>query len=488
MPWGWTARGRLPVTNGGSVGTPQETGKTQSWPAHEASYLKERLEQPRGKWLTNGLNDVEKHVYLQNVAQNHQEEADACLKRDFKLWLDGGHPKYNDPTRVYGNDGGDAQRYHLYDTANGDVGERMNNWVSTPWGTNQLTHLPGVRDFLRDEFKRSKEHEFKMNLLAEHGPQNLEDAWLYFKHWVAERPIDEALCAQYGDPANDPGDQKAFIGQPPAHHMRYSTDKTTTTPRAVAPPPVAAAAGAATAAAAAAAAPFVPPPVAAAAAGLGVAAAAMPPPPPPATAPPPVPMDVSPPPASANPPPGAPPAPAPPAHDPTQPCQIPPCPPNRKRGVQETFMFGFTEESESKREGSSRTGAVKREGDDALLGPKGGIALQESTRARPDPNQAALEAAERRRQERTAARRRRDPSRAPTMVYTGVLGYNTPGANAPLRQGPIYSGGTEQFTQAPGAPRGRAIPRAASGSDEVQPSGDDPQSRGVPRPRIYKGG
>ena len=31
-----------------------------------------------------------------------------------------------------------------------------------------------------------------MNLLAEHGPQNIEEAWMYFKHWVKGRPVSLA--------------------------------------------------------------------------------------------------------------------------------------------------------------------------------------------------------------------------------------------------------------------------------------------------------
>ena len=33
-----------------------------------------------------------------------------------------------------------------------------------------------------------------MNLLAEHGPQDLKSAWMYFKHWVKGRPVGPETC------------------------------------------------------------------------------------------------------------------------------------------------------------------------------------------------------------------------------------------------------------------------------------------------------
>ena len=29
--------------------------------------------------------------------------------------------------------------------------------------------------------------------MAEFGPQNLEDSWAYFKHWVKGRPLSDAV-------------------------------------------------------------------------------------------------------------------------------------------------------------------------------------------------------------------------------------------------------------------------------------------------------
>lgn len=211
----------MDVYQGGSRGSVEESKVTAAWPEYEADYLKRRLRTGLGKWDATNLNDAQQAVYLQEVAKHHETEADECLKRDFKLWLEGRHPTYNNPDREYE---GDAERRHVYRTSDGAnlVTRPMENWRSTPWGTDQLTHLPGVRQFLRDEFEEGEKQTLHMNLLAEHGPQTLEEAWMYFKHWVAERPLSEAQCDTAVDPGRGPiGDlgNKALFGSMP-HHMK----------------------------------------------------------------------------------------------------------------------------------------------------------------------------------------------------------------------------------------------------------------------------
>ena len=43
-----------------------------------------------------------------------------------------------------------------------------------------------------------------MNLLAHYGPQNLNEAWMYFKHWVKRRPVNTVCLHEPGsiDPDN----------------------------------------------------------------------------------------------------------------------------------------------------------------------------------------------------------------------------------------------------------------------------------------------
>ena len=68
------------------------------------------------------------------------------------------------------------------------IGDVMEGWRPTWWGRAQLTHLPGVREYLRGQQETADDESLQMNILAEHGPQNLDQAWMYFKHWVKGQP------------------------------------------------------------------------------------------------------------------------------------------------------------------------------------------------------------------------------------------------------------------------------------------------------------
>ena len=74
-------------------------------------------------------------------------------------------------------------------------------WRATRWGTKQLTNLDGVRDFLRAGKVAQDNAERDMNLLAERGPQDLNEAWMYFKHWVKRRPV--STCDEKGPPGSN---------------------------------------------------------------------------------------------------------------------------------------------------------------------------------------------------------------------------------------------------------------------------------------------
>jgi hypothetical protein len=73
-------------------------------------------------------------------------------------------------------------------------GKQVDNWVPTWWGPNQLTYLPGVREYLREQAIRADKNSLDLNVLAHLGPQNLEEAWAYFKHWVKGRPVGPEVC------------------------------------------------------------------------------------------------------------------------------------------------------------------------------------------------------------------------------------------------------------------------------------------------------
>ena len=208
MTWGWDARGALPVdaiatgtTGGGSVGAASDSA-TKAWPRYEAEYLKRALQSERYKYDTEGLDEQQKSIYLDRVTEQYKTEADECLKAEFEQWLQGMHA-CNDPEndQTYGNaEGKPVRRWVSRSQESTDVsghskvGQARVGWKHTPWGRATLTGLPGVRDYLRTQKERANEEDLKMQLLAEYGPQNIDQSWMYFKHWVKGRPLSDAVA------------------------------------------------------------------------------------------------------------------------------------------------------------------------------------------------------------------------------------------------------------------------------------------------------
>lgn len=220
--------------HGGNVGTPKEASVTHAWPSYEAEYLARRLNEGKGMYGTADLNSqVKQNVYLDKISGNYKKEADDCLKKEFKDWLQGTHEenelneaynRHGEQTNYnvllngeaevvpkaellnsinYQNDMNKPKRKYMYESdclKNPDgtyrtiPGSIMANWRPTWWGKKGLTHLPGVRGFLRSEYEEGAKSEFDMNMLAEHGPQDLQQAWMYFKHWVKGRELTDADC------------------------------------------------------------------------------------------------------------------------------------------------------------------------------------------------------------------------------------------------------------------------------------------------------
>lgn len=226
MPWNWDGRGRKSVEHGGSVGTVTETSESKSWPTYDAAYLASRLGGQRAKdaaemdkYAAAGTmqNEAAQQVYLNKIAEDYKEEADECLKQEFSQWLQGKHD-LNDSAAAYQNAPNAAKRRFVFHdqpirNANGGgvalngnapvVGQQMDDWRPTWWGRGSLTHLPGVRDYLRSEAIPANDSELGLNVLAEFGPQNIDQAWMYFKHWVKGRPLSEAACLTKTQHAED---------------------------------------------------------------------------------------------------------------------------------------------------------------------------------------------------------------------------------------------------------------------------------------------
>ena len=207
MVWNWSARGELPAdargtvgASGGSVGAAAEAAQTKAWPRYEAEYLKRALMSDEYKYNTAGLDETQRSIYLEKIVEQYKSEADECLKAEFEQWLQGMH-EANDTTKdqSYVNSDGKPVRRWVYqdesDLAGGyKVGQPRAGWKHTPWGRSQLTHVDGVREYLRATYEDAHKKDVQMQILAEHGPQNVNEAWMYFKHWVKGRPLSDAVC------------------------------------------------------------------------------------------------------------------------------------------------------------------------------------------------------------------------------------------------------------------------------------------------------
>ena len=182
---------------GGPIGSMADArSQALSFPKYDNAYLLHRLAGARANSGTYDhlinryrpdqaakLDMAEKMVYLMHAAKGHEAEAEECLKKEFKLWLAGRHPDNASP-KPYNNAKGGLLRRD-------PSGKQIDTWYPTWWGKKQLTHLPGVREYLREDHANADKNSFDMNMLAHFGPSNLDEAFAYFKYWVKGRPVDE---------------------------------------------------------------------------------------------------------------------------------------------------------------------------------------------------------------------------------------------------------------------------------------------------------
>ena len=175
---------------GGPIGSLREAKTVASYPnlakrlgaQNPRAVLTDRYDTTRA-----GLNGiVNELVYKQNAVKGYEAEAEECLKKEFKDWLESKHMDNLVP-HTHDNAAGGGVRRDMH-------GQVVNNWVPTWWGPNQLTYLPGVREYLREQAIRADKNSLDLNVLAHLGPQNLDEAWAYFKHWVKGRPVGPEEC------------------------------------------------------------------------------------------------------------------------------------------------------------------------------------------------------------------------------------------------------------------------------------------------------
>ena len=184
---------------GGPIGSMADArSQALSFPRYDNAYLLHKLSGAKpNSGIYERLNDryqpeiaarktldpAEKMVYLMHAAKDYEAEAEECLKKEFKLWLSGRHPD-NAAPKPYNNAKGGLLRRD-------PSGTQIDTWYPTWWGRKQLTHLPGVREYLREDMANMDKNSFDLNMLAHFGPSNLEEAFAYFKYWVKGRPVEE---------------------------------------------------------------------------------------------------------------------------------------------------------------------------------------------------------------------------------------------------------------------------------------------------------
>lgn len=214
MTWGWNA---TPLD---AVLPPPATKTKGAWPSYENKYLRQKI------WEANtaGLDGAEKAVYLDQVTKHYEREADQALRHEFETWLEGRH-ETNFNSYVHGNeDGGPIRRWVFREKDSEDVNggykvaKPREGWVPTWWGRSQLTHLPGVKEYLQGRRLKGARSDLDMQMLAEFGPQNLDQAWLYFKHWVKKRPYSDTAELP-ALPMSENPDTKSHFGMMP-HRMQ----------------------------------------------------------------------------------------------------------------------------------------------------------------------------------------------------------------------------------------------------------------------------
>ena len=191
MPWNWSPR----IDR---VGKPSEVSSTEPWQSQKAETLHRLLKHNVGRFNAEDLDGdlVKRQVYLTEQAKSIEDEVEADMITGFKAWLQGTHPDNRNP-QVYQNGEGKPVRRNMDGTAYDHADHPEGGWKPTHWGKSQLTHLPGVRQWLRHSAIEADKADLELQILAEYGPHDLESAWAYYKHWVRGRPVtfnpDKAL-------------------------------------------------------------------------------------------------------------------------------------------------------------------------------------------------------------------------------------------------------------------------------------------------------
>jgi hypothetical protein len=179
--------------------------------------LRQYASQGRGQFA-QPRNDVELGEQLkvgEKLAEGLEEKLDAQLELEFKQWLTGKHPKNCAPAferqaEVMDVIRDETNNYNPPFDPHGSPRQFAHTW----WRTNDLKHLPGVRDYLDVDERQLRDEKVKMSKLAYFGPQNIEEAWMYFKTFVKKLDNSPDGCSFDPLEGNDWRNYPANQGDP----------------------------------------------------------------------------------------------------------------------------------------------------------------------------------------------------------------------------------------------------------------------------------
>ena len=204
------------------------SNKMQSSWLDEAGLRRDQTQRPLPKWL-EGDNEIAQTnkdlVRRLRQSEDWRQEADDWAHDEFRKWLQG-NSRYNDPQlktnvmRVAHDQmktPDDEQNPGNQNTPGFNLNQQL-NVSATPWADKSLTGVAGVKDYLRSDFKSHMQREFDYGKLYYFGPQDVNEAWHYFKRFCLNDRDDEIANRHFGPPnAGDP-DMSLRI------HNRYPGD------------------------------------------------------------------------------------------------------------------------------------------------------------------------------------------------------------------------------------------------------------------------
>lgn len=166
------------------------------------------LESQSLKLNNEELEKARSSFYAKEEAANYKEVADYNLNLEFQYWLQG--------VSTYNQDKGYEMDTEILDIDGmDDDGKATPNWYAgkktlkkhTQWGKEDLTHLPGVRNYLQSKQVTDLDDDLEIAKLHYFGPQDLTEAWKYFTRIVKERRpnYDGTVTTPWEEDGTQPG-------------------------------------------------------------------------------------------------------------------------------------------------------------------------------------------------------------------------------------------------------------------------------------------